>query len=69
MVDVVKMMGLNCCGVDIFCLNNGLVVMEVNLLLGFEGIEKVINKDVVSMIIEFIEKSVELYKMKICGKG
>lgn len=63
------MMGLNCCGVDILCLNNGFVVMEVNLLFGFEGIEKVINKDVVGMIIDFIEKSVELFKIKIRGKG
>lgn len=68
-VDVVCILGLNCCGVDILCLNNGLVVMEVNLLLGLEGIEVVINKDVVGMIIEFIEGLVKLNNIRMKGKG
>jgi len=68
-VDAAKTMGLNCCGVDILRSNNGPVVMEVNSSPGLEGIEKATNKDVASMIIEFIEKSAEPHKTKTRGKG
>ncbi|MFT5380237.1 MAG: ribosomal protein S6--L-glutamate ligase, partial [Alteromonas macleodii] len=56
-------------GVDILRSNNGPVVMEVNSSPGLEGIEKATNKDVASMIIEFIEKSAEPHKTKTRGKG
>lgn len=68
-VVVVKVMGLNVVGVDLFCFVCGLLVMEVNLLLGFEGIEVVIGKDIVGMIINFIEKIVVIKRIVICGKG
>ncbi|MCP4280630.1 MAG: 30S ribosomal protein S6--L-glutamate ligase, partial [Alteromonas sp.] len=68
-VDAAKTMGLHCCGVDILRSNNGPAVMEGNSSPGLEGIEKATNKDVASMIIEFIEKSAEPHKTKTRGKG
>lgn len=57
-VCVVWIMGLNVVGVDLICFNYGLLVMEVNLLSGLEGIEIVIGKDIVGMIIGFMEKKI-----------
>lgn len=64
-----KKMGLNVAGVDILRSNHGPVVMEVNSSPGLEGIEKATDKDVASMIIEFIEKNAKLNNTKTRGKG
>jgi len=49
-------MGLNVCGVDLLRSNHGPVVMEVNSSPGLQGIETSTNKDIASLIIQFIEK-------------
>jgi ribosomal protein S6--L-glutamate ligase len=43
--------------------------MEVNSSPGLEGIESATNKDVASMIIQFIEKNAQPYKTRTRGKG
>lgn len=50
--------GLSVAGVDILRSNHGPVVMEVNSTPGLEGIEKVTEKDVASLIIELMERNV-----------
>lgn len=52
-----KIMGLGVAGVDILRSNHGPVVLEVNSSPGLEGIEKATEKDVASLIIEYIEKN------------
>ena len=64
-----KVMGLNVAGVDLLRSNHGPVVMEVNSSPGLEGIEKATNRDVASMIIEFIEKNAKKGKTRTRGKG
>lgn len=64
-----RIMGLNVAGVDILRSNHGPVVMEVNSSPGLEGIERATNKDVASMIIQFIEKNAQPYKTQTRGKG
>ena len=59
----------NMCGVDILRSNHGPVVMEVNSSPGLKGIEAATNKDVASMIFEFIEKNAQPNKTKTKGKG
>ena len=63
------MMGLNLCGVDLLRSKKGPVVMEVNLSPGLEGIETATNKDVASMVIEFIEKNAKPHRNRTQGKG
>ena len=55
-VRAAKIMGLNVCGVDLLRSNHGPVVMEVNSSPGLQGIEAASNKDIASLIIQFIEK-------------
>ena len=62
-------MGLNVAGVDILRSERGPLVMEVNSSPGLEGIEKSTNKDIASMIIEFIEKDAKPHKTRTRGKG
>ena len=64
-----KVMGLNVAGVDLLRSNHGPVVMEVNSSPGLEGIEKATERDVASMIIEFIEKNAQQGKTRTRGKG
>ena len=64
-----KVMGLNVAGVDLLRSNHGPVVMEVNSSPGLEGIEKATERDVASMIIEFIEKNAKQGKTRTRGKG
>lgn len=66
---VVCVMGLNVVGVDILCFNYGLLVMEVNFLLGLEGIEFIIGKDIVGIIIQYLEKNGGFYLVRMKGKG
>jgi ribosomal protein S6--L-glutamate ligase len=68
-VNAAKIMGLNVCGVDILQSKNGAVVMEVNSSPGLEGIETATNKDVASMIFEFIEAKAKPHKTRTRGKG
>lgn len=68
-VNAAKVMGLNVCGVDILQSNNGPVVMEVNSSPGLEGIETATNKDVASLVIEFIEANAKPNNTKTRGKG
>jgi ribosomal protein S6--L-glutamate ligase len=51
-------MGLNVSGVDIMRSKNGPVVLEVNSSPGLEGIETTTEVDIASLIIQFIEQSV-----------
>ncbi len=60
-------MGLNVAGVDLLRSNHGPVVMEVNSSPGLEGIEKATDKDVASMIIQFIEKNAKEGKTNAGG--
>jgi ribosomal protein S6--L-glutamate ligase len=62
-------MGLNVAGVDLLRSNHGPVVMEVNSSPGLEGIENATNKDVASMIIEFIEKNAKSSSTRTRGTG
>ena len=64
-----KVMGLNVAGVDILRSERGPLVMEVNSSPGLQGIEASTNKDVASMIIQFIEKNAKPHKTKTRGKG
>jgi ribosomal protein S6--L-glutamate ligase len=64
-----KVMGLNVAGVDLLRSNHGPVVMEVNSSPGLEGIERATERDVASMIIEFIEKNAKQGKTRTRGQG
>ena len=69
-VNAAKIMGLNMCGVDILQSAHGPVVMEVNSSPGLEGIESVSEKDIASLIVEFIENNAEKKDgTKTRGKG
>jgi ribosomal protein S6--L-glutamate ligase len=68
-VRAARIMGLNVAGVDILRSNHGPLVMEVNSSPGLEGIEKTTEKDVASLIIQFIEKSAKPGKTRTRGKG
>lgn len=62
-------MGLNMCGVDILRAERGPVVMEVNSSPGLEGIESATQKDVASMVFDYMEKNAKPHKTKTQGKG
>ena len=62
-------MGLNVAGVDLLRSNHGPVVMEVNSSPGLQGIEAATNKDVASIIIEFIEKNAKRGRTRTRGSG
>lgn len=65
-----KAMGLNVAGVDLLRSNKGPLIMEVNSSPGLEGIEKSTEKDIAGLVIEFIEKQIQLKKTaKTKGKG
>ena len=57
-VRAAKVMGLDVCGVDLLRSKRGPLVMEVNSSPGLEGIEKVCDKDIADLMIEFIEKNI-----------
>ncbi len=69
-VRAAKCMGLNIAGVDIIRSHHGPLVLEVNSSPGLEGIERHSDKNVASIIIDFIEKALAA-KMtnKTRGKG
>lgn len=64
-----RVMGLNVAGVDLLRSNHGPVVMEVNSSPGLEGIETATQKDVASLIIQFIEKTAKKGKTNTRGSG
>jgi ribosomal protein S6--L-glutamate ligase len=68
-VRAAAIMGLNVCGVDILRSNHGPVVMEVNSSPGLEGIEQATDKDVASVIVQFIEKNHQPHRTKTRGRG
>ena len=73
-VRAAKIMGLNVCGVDLLRSNHGPVVMEVNSSPGLQGIESASNKDIASLIIQFLEKKAKLLehtldRSRTRGKG
>jgi ribosomal protein S6--L-glutamate ligase len=56
-VRAARTMGLRVAGVDVLRSNHGPLVMEVNSSPGLEGIEKATEKDVATIIIEYIERN------------
>ena len=68
-VRAAKVMGLNVAGVDILRSNHGPVVMEVNSSPGLEGIEQTTNRDVATMIIQFLEKNARPHRTGTRGRG
>jgi ribosomal protein S6--L-glutamate ligase len=68
-VRAAAIMGLNMCGVDILRSNHGPVVMEVNSSPGLEGIENATQKDIATLVIQFIEKNHRPNRTKTRGKG
>ncbi len=68
-VRAAKIMGLNVAGVDLLRSNHGPLVMEVNSSPGLQGIEEATGKDIAGMIIQFLEKNVELNKPGTRTKG
>lgn len=68
-VRAAKKMGLNVAGVDLLRSNHGPVVLEVNSSPGLEGIEKATDKDIASMIVQFIESNARPHKTRTRGKG
>lgn len=57
-INAAKAMGLKVAGVDIIRSKDGPKVLEINSSPGLEGIENITSKDVASLMIESIEKSV-----------
>ncbi len=68
-VRAAKTMGLNVCGVDILRSNHGPVVMEVNSSPSLEGIERVTQKDLAGLIIEFLEQNARSGRTRTRGRG
>ncbi len=68
-IKAAQVVGLNVCGVDLLRSSRGPLVMEVNSSPGLQGIEEATQKDVASMIIEFIEKNAKPQKTRTRGKG
>lgn len=68
-VRAAKALGLNVAGVDLMRSKDGPVIIEVNSSPGLNGIENCTNKDVASLIIEFIEKNIENSTNRTKGKG
>lgn len=64
-----KVMGLDVAGVDIIRSDRGPLVLEVNSSPGLQGIERVTQKDVAGMIIDYIEKNCPKGENKTRGKG
>ena len=59
-----KAMGLAIAGVDMLQSSRGPLVLEVNSSPGLEGIEKTLNRDIASDIIDYVVKRVENHQKK-----
>lgn len=68
-IKAAQIIGLNVAGVDILRSKRGPLVLEVNSSPGLEGIETATEKDIASVIIDFIEKNAKPHKTKTKGKG
>jgi len=66
-VKAARVIGLSFAGVDLLRSNDGPMVLEVNSSPGLEGIEGATNKDIASIIVDYIEKNArppKVYKPK-----
>ncbi|REL38199.1 30S ribosomal protein S6--L-glutamate ligase [Rhodohalobacter sp. SW132] len=63
-----KVMGLSIAGVDLLQSERGPLVLEVNSSPGLEGIEKTINKDIASEIVNYVVKLAEKNREKPNGR-
>ncbi|MFV9992428.1 MAG: 30S ribosomal protein S6--L-glutamate ligase [Coxiella endosymbiont of Dermacentor nuttalli] len=61
-INAAKAMGLNVAGVDLLRSKRGPLVLEVNSSPGLHGIEKITQKDIAGMIIDFIERNAKPIK-------
>ncbi|WP_264435686.1 30S ribosomal protein S6--L-glutamate ligase [Coxiella endosymbiont of Dermacentor marginatus] len=61
-INAAKAMGLNIAGVDLLRSKRGPLVLEVNSSPGLHGIEKITQKDIAGMIIDFIERNAKPIK-------
>jgi len=64
-----KAMGLDVAGVDLIRSDRGPLVLEVNSSPGLEGIEKISQKDIASLMIEHIENNIVASKKSRKNKG
>jgi len=64
-----KALGLNVAGVDLLRSNHGPVVIEVNSSPGLRGIEQCTERDIASMIVEFVEMNAKPGKTRTKGSG
>lgn len=55
-INAVKVLGMHVAGVDLLRSDRGPLVMEVNSSPGLRGIQEVTEKDIATMIIEYLEK-------------
>lgn len=61
-IQAAKVMGLNVAGVDIVRSKRGPLVLEVNSSPGLKGIEAATQRDIASLMVEFIEKNAKAKK-------
>lgn len=61
-INAAKAMGLNVAGVDLLRSKRGPLVLEVNSSPGLHGIEKITQKDISGMVIDFVEKNAKPIK-------
>lgn len=64
-----EVFGFEVVGVDLLLFKRGLLVMEVNVSLGLEGIEGIIGVDVVGVIVCFVEWKYKLRKQQVKFKN
>jgi ribosomal protein S6--L-glutamate ligase len=63
-IKAVKVMGLNCAGVDLLQSSRGPMVLEINSSPGLEGIETTTKINIADKIIEYIEKEAIKHQTK-----
>ncbi|MFW0083737.1 MAG: 30S ribosomal protein S6--L-glutamate ligase, partial [Coxiella endosymbiont of Haemaphysalis qinghaiensis] len=61
-INAAKAMGLNVAGVDLLRSKRGPLVLEVNSSPGLHGIEKITQKDISGMVIDFLERNAKPIK-------
>lgn len=64
-VCLVKVFGLSVVGVDLICFSCGLLVLEVNFILGLEGIEVICQIDLVGCIIDYVVLMKKFFVLKV----
>lgn len=63
-IKAVKVMGLNCAGVDLLRSSRGPMILEINSSPGLEGIETTTKINIADKIIEYIEKEIPKHQVK-----